>query len=164
MEAGWRVMGEKLEHRFRVRGLILTEWLSRRGLKWRTSIPLRYFSEKVTVNVLTTWILDHGIVKTERPTNLVWHYVRIFCLKKLVVKRPVIDPLRLEDHDLCMVCYRLKDRWQELIARIRNRFPPVRKSSDARRLLMSRDLPRRSVPQRCLYNISMCMNEWVLLW
>ena len=41
-------------------------------------------SEKVTVDVLVRRILDYGIVKVERVTNLVCHYFRKFCPKKPV--------------------------------------------------------------------------------
>ncbi len=41
-------------------------------------------SEKVTVDVLSRRILEYGLVKAERATNLVWHYFRKFCPKKQV--------------------------------------------------------------------------------
>ena len=50
-------------------------------------------------------ILDYGLVQSERDTNLVWHYFRKFWPKKLTEKRPDIDPFRLKDHALCILCY-----------------------------------------------------------
>ena len=35
-------------------------------------------AEKVTVDVLSRRILEYGLVKAERATNLVWHYFRKF--------------------------------------------------------------------------------------
>jgi hypothetical protein len=64
----------------------------------------------VTADVLSGRILDYGIVKTEKTTNMVCHYFRKFCPKKLSVKRPVMDPFRLQDHVLCMMCMESKDQ------------------------------------------------------
>jgi hypothetical protein len=69
--------------------------------KVRAKVKHSNASEKVTVDVLSSRILDYGLVKPERATNLVWHYFRKFCPKKLTVKRPAIDPLR--DHTLYML-------------------------------------------------------------
>jgi hypothetical protein len=76
----------------------------------RTTVKNNNVSEKVTADVLVSRILDYGIVKTEKTTNLVWHYFRKFCPKKLEEKRPDIDPLWLEDHDLCMMYMESKDQ------------------------------------------------------
>ncbi len=67
-------------------------------------------SEKVTVDVLSSQILGYGLVKVERVTNLVWYYFRKFCPNKLVMKRLTIDPLWLQDHVLCMLCYESTDQ------------------------------------------------------
>jgi hypothetical protein len=67
-------------------------------------------SEKVTADVLARRILDYGIVKDEKATNVVWHYFRKFCPKKLAAKRPAMDPFRLQDHALCMLCMESKDQ------------------------------------------------------
>ena len=64
----------------------------------------------MTVDVLSRRILEYGLVKAERATNLVWHYFRKFCPKKLAAKRPATDPLRLQDHALCMLCYESTDQ------------------------------------------------------
>jgi hypothetical protein len=76
----------------------------------RTKVKNRNASEKVTADVFARRILDYGIVKAEKATNLVWHYFRKFCPKKLAAKRPAIDPLRLQDHALCMLCMESKDQ------------------------------------------------------
>ena len=44
----------------------------------RTKVKNNNASEKVTSDVLDGRILDYGIVKTEKATNLVWHYFRKF--------------------------------------------------------------------------------------
>ena len=62
------------------------------------------------MDVLSRRILEYGLVKAERVTNLVWHYFRKFCPKKLAAKRPATDPLRLQDHALCMLCYESTDQ------------------------------------------------------
>ena len=71
----------------------------------RTKVKNSNASEKVTADVLARRILDYGIVKAEKATNVVWHYFRKFCPKKLAAKRPAMDPLRLQDHALCMECW-----------------------------------------------------------
>ena len=76
----------------------------------RTKVKNSNASEKVTVDVLSRRILEYGLVKAERATNLVWHYFRKFCPKKLAAKRPAIDPLRLQHHALCMLCYESTDQ------------------------------------------------------
>ena len=78
--------------------------------KARAKVKHTNASEKVTEDVLSRRILEYGLVKAERATNLVWHYFRKFCPKKLAAKRPAIDPLRLEDHALCMLCYESTDQ------------------------------------------------------
>ena len=78
--------------------------------KARAKVKHTNASEKVTVDVLSRRILEYGLVKAERATNLVWHYFKKFCPKKLAVKRPVIDPLRLQHHALCMLCYESTDQ------------------------------------------------------
>ena len=76
----------------------------------RTKVKNSNASEKVTADVLARRILDYGIVKAEKATNVVWHYFRKFCPKKLAAKRPAMDPLRLQDHALCMLCMESKDQ------------------------------------------------------
>jgi hypothetical protein len=78
--------------------------------KARAKVKHTNASEKVTEDVLSRRILEYGLVKAERATNLVWHYFRKFCPKKLAAKRPAIDPLRLQDHALCMLCYESTDQ------------------------------------------------------
>ena len=51
--------------------------------KARDEVKHTNVSEKVTVDVLSRRILEYGIVKAERATNLVCHYFRKFCPKKL---------------------------------------------------------------------------------
>ena len=60
--------------------------------KARAKVKHTNASEKVTVDVLSRRILEYGLVKAERATNLVWHYFRKFCPKKLAAKRPATDP------------------------------------------------------------------------
>ena len=42
----------------------------------RTKVKNSNASEKVTADVLARRILDYGIVKAEKATNVVWHYFR----------------------------------------------------------------------------------------
>ena len=46
--------------------------------KARAKVKHTNASEKVTVDVLSRRILEYGLVKAERATNLVWHYFRKF--------------------------------------------------------------------------------------
>ena len=73
--------------------------------KDRAEVKYTNVSEKVTVDVLSRRILEYGLVKSERVINLVWLYFRKFCPKELVEKRPDIDPLWVQGHALCMLCY-----------------------------------------------------------
>ncbi len=74
-------------------------------VKARDKVKHTNVSEKVTVDVLSRRILEYGLVKAERAINLVWHCFRKFCPKEIVAKRPDIDPLRVQGHVLCMLCY-----------------------------------------------------------
>jgi hypothetical protein len=47
-------------------------------VKARTKVKHSNVSEKVTVDVLSRRILEYGLVKTERDTNLVCDYFRKF--------------------------------------------------------------------------------------
>jgi hypothetical protein len=47
-------------------------------VKSRAKVKHSNVSEKVTVDVLSRRILEYGLVKTERATNLVCHYFRKF--------------------------------------------------------------------------------------
>ena len=46
--------------------------------KARDKVKHTNVSEKVTVDVLSRRILEYGIVKAERVTNVVWNYFRKF--------------------------------------------------------------------------------------
>ena len=46
--------------------------------KARAKVKHTNASEKVTEDVLSRRILEYGLVKAERATNLVWHYFRKF--------------------------------------------------------------------------------------
>jgi hypothetical protein len=59
-------------------------------------------------------------VKVEKTTNVVRHYFRKFFPKKLATKRPVMDPLSLQDHVLCMLCMESKgqERREHVIVKL----------------------------------------------
>ncbi len=46
--------------------------------KARCKVKYTNDSEKATVDVLSSRILEYGFVKSEKTTNLVWHYFRKF--------------------------------------------------------------------------------------
>ena len=94
----WHVRGTASRTGSRTSGGVGTH-LDGEVVKTRAKAKHNNVSEKVTVDVLSRWILDYGIVKTERATvtNLVWHYFRKFWPQKLVEKRPTIDPFGLQD-------------------------------------------------------------------
>ncbi len=94
-------------------------------------------------HTLSITILDYGLVKTDRTTNLVWHYFRKFCASKLAVKLPTWIPCG------CKVMFCVWCSMYLQIRTVKNMSQWNWTSVNHRRIWSTTWKPRRSVPQRC---------------
>ena len=69
---------------------------------------------KVTEDQLMRRIDTYGLVSPTKTKNVVWFYIRKYDIQKIKENHVGNDLLKLDQDDLCILCYKDRDTEQRL--------------------------------------------------